>query len=105
MVRNHVAQVAEELRKFGYSESEADHLAREKYRADSDLVRYHGRDPGEIAEQIVEREMAQQPGEFAVGIGPEGSAEGAEEIERMIAAANSDQPERHDVSQQSGADD
>lgn len=56
MEKSHVAQVAEELVKLGFTVDEADHLAREKHRAHSDLVRTAGRSPGEVAEEIAQRE-------------------------------------------------
>lgn len=81
--KNHVQLVAEELEKLGFTPEEADHLAREKHRAHADQVKTAQRDPGEIAEEIMERETA-----VVAGTGPEGSADGAEEI-ADIASANS----------------
>ncbi len=54
--KSHVALVAEELEKLGFTAEEADNLAREKHRAHSDLVKNAGRPPGEIAEEIAQRE-------------------------------------------------
>ncbi len=56
MEKSHVAQVADELVKLGFTAEEADHLAREKHRAHSDQVKTAGRSPGEIAEEIAQRE-------------------------------------------------
>lgn len=81
--KSHVAQVADELVKLGFTADEADLLAREKHRAHSDLVKTAGRSPGEIAEEIAQRET-----EPAVGVGPEGSSDGADEIAE-VAAENS----------------
>lgn len=58
--KSHVAQVAAELEKLGFTAAEADHLAREKHRAHADLVKNARRDPGEIAEEIMQRET--EPG-------------------------------------------
>ncbi len=81
--KSHVALVAEELEKLGFTAEEADNLAREKHRAHSDLVKNSGRSPGEIAEEIMERETA-----VVAGTGPEGSADGADEI-ADVASTNS----------------
>lgn len=53
METNHVAQVASELEKLGFTAEEADHLAREKHRAHADLAKSVKHSPAELAEEIM----------------------------------------------------
>lgn len=77
--KSHVALVAEELEKLGFTAEEADHLAREKHRAHSDLVKNAGRPPGEIAEEIAQRETEPTGDSANVGdVSPEAQLEAFE---------------------------
>lgn len=57
MEKSHVAQVADELEKHGFTAEEADILAREKHRALVDTLKNGRKTAGAIAEQIVQDEL------------------------------------------------
>lgn len=55
--KSHVAQVADELVKHGFTAEEADLLAREKHRALVDTLKGGRKTAGAIAEEIVQSEL------------------------------------------------
>lgn len=57
MEKSHVAQVADELEKHGFTAEEADILARERHRALVDTLKNGRTTAGELAEQIVRDEL------------------------------------------------
>lgn len=56
MEKSHVAQVADELEKLGFTAEEADQLSREKHRALVDTLKSGRTTAGKIAEQIIQHE-------------------------------------------------